>query len=300
MDAMFNTECQKRTGEDLIQFLLNTAPMYGRYTASRYMDCGGDTPAERVARKQCSVAQQEFEEYLGSKKVNASPIVPPHVFQCDDCGHPEVLFLTDEAARVCARCGLQRSNGFEDSCLMNSVSAEPPRPRPPQYKPAKFLQQHMDQVQGIFRGRFSEDMLRHIADDLKQNQVCTDAITPDAVRVALKHTHHTSMYKHRWALAHKLNPSFVPVTLDDDVQAQLHALFQSCYNRLHMHLPSGTKRKNFFSYSLFLRCALDHLGHEQLALAFDKLKGKKLCEDRERVLRAVLAELTNPLQPDTY
>jgi len=294
MDAAFESQASKREGEDLLDFLLDNAAEYWKFEQARQRCEANPCPVSAdLAREECDRIYTEFKTKCDANgPVTVRKVERIDFETCDLCGHDDMQHLPSSASYVCLQCGYERVYGITDAYADNCLKIDEYRVLPYQYEANKYLQQHLDNMQGIRRRRFPKAVLTSVAQSVQRLKVSVNQITPGSMKDILKCAHLPSYYKHRWALARYFNSNYRPVTIPEETQQQLHALFQGCFVRFAEEFRKrGARRKNFVSYPMFIQRALCHLGVAELARDCECLKGVANQTLQVQVLDEILADL---------
>lgn len=277
MDAAYQAECERRTGDELYAFLLDTSNIYARYVEHQQIVTTSEDPKAAIeAGKVCQSIFEEFQSKYQGVKQNVVRIVPEHLYTCRNCGCAVIRYIALEAVRVCTRCGLQKAVPFEDEYKMNAKINERPPTKKFEYKPDQHLQKWIYDAQGFFSKAFSARLLHALRADLNEHGVSDVNITPEIIKRSLKRIGKTKLYDNSYVLTCMFNKAYIPLRISDRLEEQLQRIFQQCYLRFTMYEKN---RKNFVKYPFFLSYTLTHLGYPEKAAYFETYKSRA---DRER------------------
>lgn len=295
MDKVFGHESDTREGDDLINFLLDAAPLYAKYQKAR-----STAHQDPLCLAQC---QDIYHEFCGKFSTTQAPrrdprsTQAPSDFRCIDCGTEYCIVVSEIGSLVCTHCGVyQEGRAIQDDVKSNYPDARN-APKPPfQYKPSSYLRQHLNCIQGAEKTRIPHLLVLQLQDDLRDRKIPLSTVTPQVIHESLRRIKRPKFYKHRWMLAHQLNPAYHLMRISHRLEERVCALFEGCYRRLHYQLEANKmRRRNFVSYPLFLQCVFEHLGYDEAAREFAGLKGKENNQKQKQMIRAILAELSRPV-----
>ena len=167
---LFAAEVARRSPAELIDFLLDAAPTYGRVMA-------GDPLTSEL----------DVQEHIGTfddePKHSLNP--PPHMspFGCPFCKHCYVCVDTELACLVCMQCGRQGPVGFEHS--YRPLGDVPP-PQTYQYKPVHYLLKHLAHLQGERYPTIEPHVISSLKRDLMDHGTMFHTAEPNVVYESLK------------------------------------------------------------------------------------------------------------------
>jgi len=268
-------------GDDLIAFLLDAAPLY-----AKTIDCAPQEmpQLESDFRDMCRPRNSDASQQV---KRSDAPCTQVTRDGCPECNQSRVVIDEESACLVCTECGLQGPVGLEHAYRdFSFVNASMPYT----YKPNKYLERLMDCLEGLRMPRFPPPLELMMHRDFDQRGLSLDRVTPNHVFEALKRTRRPRFYQHRWAITHRLNPAYKPLMISTEKRDHILGLFSGCF-QLFTKRPSSRRRK-FYSYPVFLKCALEFIGYANVASHFKGLKDQKNQRQQEREVLALLHELT--------
>ena len=266
MDALFAQESEKRQGDDLIQFLLDAAPIYGQSMQS-------SNPVEQDAMIQDF--RQKFQRPLQSPPFHCSPRQEVTPYACGFCQCNVVVVDTHNACLVCTNCGISGPIGYEHNFVDPGYTT---RTIPYVYEPSKHLLKHLRWIQGLETPRIEARVLAAIKNDLiVRRDLFIHNITPFDVYQSLQRLNLQVLYRHRWAITRMLNTTYVPLNLSHALVEQILAIF-NCYDkRFQDGIRSGMirRKRNFYPYPLFVQCVFKHLRVPNIDHHFKPVKKRR-------------------------
>lgn len=302
MQLNFQREFEALSGQQHVEFLLDTARILAKYAHAQHA-LGNCVPVafsqppytQEVLRplKVCHEANRSLcmQRHLGSARDRNTRVAVPT--KCSSCAG----LLVDDSERatfVCTVCGLEVRYFFPPNnlCLPRNDARFGSRSSSRVFRPLIYFKQRMREVQGQLPKRFDQRVFACLIADQKARGIARVDISPDTVYHSLKRLGYPKLYRYRWGIASKINSTFEPLQLSDELFQQLCALFTSVNMRFTLYRTrTGSTRKNFFPYDLFARCALRSLGHFNKARFFNALKSHELTREHEKVLNVLLKEV---------
>jgi len=262
MDSLFSAATQQYEGQEFMDFLLESMPLYARATYA--------SPHELP-----DLATEFAERFCNAMPTRAAPVrhAESQVVTrrgCPECGHVEVVLDSEVAGLVCSICGLQGRTGF-DHPYQDRTYVNPSRPYT--YQANKYLQSLMDCVQGFYAPGCVKQVLPELREDLCSHGILSVDISPTNTYDALRRCKHSKLLRHRWRITQLLNSDYLPLHIPHDRQMAVQNLFAGCYQQFL--LRKGTRRRKFYSYPLFLKAALRFIGCADLDIHFTPLKNLK-------------------------
>jgi len=251
MDEMFAQEVNKREGDELMSFLLDTMPLYRRAT-----ETNDPYELQVLTGEFCSKYRHiEAPIHLRSARDNRAEVT---MQGCGFCSSPVVCVDTELACLVCTTCGHQGPVGLEHS-YMNHTEQKTPQWL---YEPSKHMRKHLLRVQGKHMPLIPPVIVHALRHELATHQIATKDVTPFDVYRALQRLHQKQLYPHRWAVTCLLNPDYRPLQFSQAFEDRLVSLFQGCHKRFREGVYNGEihHKRKFYAYTFFLECALEYVG----------------------------------------
>ena len=117
-----------------------------------------------------------------------------------------------------------------------------------------------------------------------------EALLPRHVHRALKQLGLNDLYRYRWAITSKINPLYRTLSLSQHEVDQIIAIFTGCHRRFQEAIRSRTiqRKRNFYTYPLFVQCVLDHLGFRNTEKHFVPLKKRRGLRVQIREIQSLL------------
>ena len=266
MDAFFAQEVEKRHGDDLVEFLLDAAPIYARVLQTR-------DPIQQCAMTQ--ELQQKIQRPHRPAPFHSCPVQEVTPYGCGFCRCKVVVVDTHHACLVCTNCGISGPIGYEHNFLDSEFTM---RTLPYVYEPSKHLAKHLRWVQGCDMPHVDVDLLTAITNDLIAHRTSDmTTVYPYDVYRSLQRLKRQDLYQHRWVLTRLLNPTYVPLRLTHELLEQVLAIFSGCHKRFQDQIKRGVirRKRNFYPYPLFIQCALNYIGMTNLEHHFKPLKARR-------------------------
>ena len=282
MDALFAQEVEKHRDDDLIEFLLDTAPIYGR---------GLQTCDPIQQRAIIQEFQQKIQRPRQPAPFHICPVQEVTPYGCGFCHCKVVVVDAHHACLVCTNCGISGPIGYEHNVLDLEFTR---RTLPYVYEPSKHLAKHLRWIQGWEMPRLDAGIVEAMTNDLvaRHSEDMTTVYPFDVYR-SLQRLKRQDLYQHRWALTRLLNPTYVPLRLTHELVEQILAMFSGCHKRFQDGIKRGVirRKRNFYPYPLFIQCLLTHMKVTNIDHHFKPLKAR-------RNYRSQWKEITSLLPPE--
>ena len=113
MERTFEYQRQQRDGEELIQFLLDAAPLYARFDEIKAY-----APANPFFMRQCEDLYNEFRSRFGGIPEITAPATPQslsHEDACASCEQQGCRVVSEHGTMVCTECGVEDRFGFQET-----------------------------------------------------------------------------------------------------------------------------------------------------------------------------------------
>ena len=246
MESLLAQEVSARDGPDLIEFLLDVAPAYGRIT----MESDAETR---------QLLEEDFCQRLRGASVptvRMPRFLSP--YKCHECNGRDVCVDTSLACLVCRQCGLQGPIGFEHGYRDFSGKDAQQVFR---YKPVNYMLRLLDQLQGFGIPRVPAETWQAIRCDLRNRKIPETDVSPSDVLCTLRSLRLSHLYPHRWFLTKKLNVHYVPLRVSFELEQRIRAVFQAAYEQfLRQYAWVSRRKRKFPSYFIFIQIVLQYLG----------------------------------------